>query len=115
MKLQEAIKQNIPLVVEHPIGGTRYIAELFIVKAGVCFLDVGWWGDCSSHPVHLVTGPVTGDGPWRVGNSIIRELEPSDSVNHDKRKWDAYRRTEEGAGATRERAKEYITQCYGWP
>jgi hypothetical protein len=114
MKLQEAIKQNIPLVVEHPIGGTRYAAEMFVTLAGVVFFDIGWH-DSSSHPVHLITGKPVGDGPWRVGDSIIREIEPSDSVNHDKRKWDCFRRSDEGKKFTRELAEKYMCECYGWP
>lgn len=106
----DLFKAKGPLVINHPRGGRRVIAELFRVKGGIIFADVGWYGS-SGYPFHLVQGEITGEGPWRTNDpedeaSIIEEFDDEDPISNEWFYWETFKASEEGKGATRGLARE---------
>jgi len=114
MKLSEAIEQDLPLVVDHLLGGLRYAPEVFIVPEGVVFLDFGWYGS-STHAIHMIEGKLKGSGPWKIGGATIRQLERTDRVYGELEMWKRFRLSEEGKLATREAARKYMCSTYEYP
>ena len=112
MKLSEAIEKDWPLVVIHPLGGTRYAPEVFILEKSIVFLDFGW-DQSSTHAIHEIRGRLTGKSPWKIGSAIIRIIDEDDSVIDEFMEWKYYRTTEDGKKATREAARRYMNQTYG--
>ncbi len=96
MQLQNAVEKRLPLIIDTRHGGSRVIAELFIVPQGIVFFDVGWCCDASWHPIHFVKGDIAGEGPWRVGDCTIREIYRSDPLWSSYEAWQQFMATEEG-------------------
>jgi hypothetical protein len=110
MQLKEAIENRLPLVVDHPIGGRRVIAELFLTPQGVIFFDVGW-DEASTNPVHLLSKAFKGSGPWVATDDEkirISELTEDDPLFIHHLGWLAYQQTEDGKSANRERAETLL-------
>ncbi|HOQ47770.1 MAG TPA: hypothetical protein PK157_20850 [Bryobacteraceae bacterium] len=81
-------KHANPLLVETDFGGTRFAAEIFPTVKGVVFFDIGWHMNDSGHPFHLIEGKITGEGPWRVGKTVIREITEDDPYALWQEWWD---------------------------
>lgn len=112
MTLQEAIDKRLGLVVHTPLGGERYAAEVFLLPKALAYFDIGWINN-DTHGFHVVLGEPEGDGPWMVGDAIVRVVSDQDDAAWDMVKWEAYRRSPEGAEATRERAREVLRAAIG--
>lgn len=108
MKLSEAITRGLGLVVDNPVGGLRFAAEVFQTPVGIVFLDIGW-DTAASHPIHIVPGTAGEGPPWTLGDTTIRLVQETDPVVEDMLKWTAYR-LGDGAGATRQLAQAYVEE-----
>jgi hypothetical protein len=107
MTLFDAFNAGLPLAVEIAPDNQRPIAALFPHPRGIVFADVGW-PEATGHPFHVLEGAVTGDGPWFVGTTRIREIDHGDPLAEAWNTWHAYRQSPEGAWATPERARQYM-------
>ena len=108
MKLNEAIKNGIPLAITTEDGGRRYMADAFIVPGGLVFLDTGWASSeyAPNNPVHRVDGKIKGDGPWTVGGQEIEQMLDGDPLADEHNGWNQYRQGSEG--------KQYGTRTKAW-
>ena len=110
MKLQEAFENHLPLKVIISRDHERVIAEGFIVGEGVVFYDVFWY-EASSHPIHLIEGEISGEGPWRVGEMVIEEMKEDEFLfEADWKSWLRFRNHEDGKEATRKLAQLLMKQ-----
>lgn len=105
MQLKETIEKRLPLMVEHPVGGNRVIAELFEIPEGLVFFDVGW-PQASLNPIHFLPGAFTGEGPWVQDDIKIRVIDPEEPIYGEYQHWMSHK----GAEDTRERAKVLMEQ-----
>lgn len=48
--------------------------ERFRHPQGLLFFELGWERMDNASGIHLVTGEVIGEGPWKVGDSIVTVL-----------------------------------------
>ncbi len=110
MKLDKAVEVGIhelPLAIDIGLDTPRIIAEGFIAPGGFAFADVGW--DAPMHAggqFHFVEGKVSGEGPWKVGDAVIREIEHGDNEADELNQWRDYLLTDHGKhSATRRRAR----------
>ena len=110
MKLAEAFEKNLPLKVIISRDHERAIAEGFIVGEGVVFYDVFWY-EASFHPIHFIKGEISGRGPWKVGDLVIKEMNENESLfEADWKPWLRFRNHEDGKDATRELAERLMKQ-----
>jgi hypothetical protein len=63
-----------PLALRHPDGSEQVIAACFPHPLGLLYLDCFWHLSTPDQAAHLVPGELRGEGPWRIGNSVIRVL-----------------------------------------
>jgi hypothetical protein len=63
-----------PLVVRLPDGSERVVAACFPHPLGVLYLDLFWHQRSPNEAAHLLRGELNGEGPWRVGDAVIRTL-----------------------------------------
>jgi hypothetical protein len=63
-----------PLALRLPDGSSKLIAECFPHPEGLLYLDIFWHRSTPDQAAHLVRGELTGDGPWRIGDCVIRVL-----------------------------------------
>jgi len=106
--------EDRPLVIEHPVGGTRLIAGMIETPEGIAFADTGWQ-EAGRHPFHRVEGTIRdlGDGRWQVGRAVIRTV---DLGERDLEHWDVWRswRDEEpellGKAGTEATLRQALTQ-----
>lgn len=62
-----------PLVLRTD-GEESVIAAAFTHPSGLLYLDLFWHLSTPNKAVHLIKGEITGDGPWKIANSVIRVL-----------------------------------------
>ncbi|NUB17421.1 hypothetical protein GAY28_37290 [Azospirillum brasilense] len=108
MNLSEAYRKQLPLVIEHPVGGPRIIAALVIDERRLAFAQDGWSMGATGHPLHIVEGSISGDGPWYAGFATIRVLDEHESLMFF---WKDWNRTMEPAA--RGRAEELLRDLLG--
>lgn len=63
-----------PLVIRFDDASERVVARAFPHPKGVVWLDLFWHQHSPSEAAHLIEGTLSGEGPWRVGNAVIRLL-----------------------------------------
>lgn len=63
-----------PLALRHPDGGEQVIAACFPHPSGILYLDCFWHQSTPNQAAHLIRGELRGEGPWRIGDTIIRVL-----------------------------------------
>ncbi len=63
-----------PLMVRFADGSKRLIAAAFLHPRGLIFLDLYWHLSTPQRAAHLIEGEVRGEGPWRVGDALVRVL-----------------------------------------
>ena len=112
MDLKEAFEKNLPLKIIISEGHERVIAEGFIVKDGIVFWDV-WWYESSAHPDHFIKGLVSGQGPWKVGDSVVQEMDKQEFLYQaDLEPWLRFKEHKDGKEATRKLAEEFTKRNY---
>ena len=73
-----------PMLVRYPDGNIRIIAETFKHTSGLVYVEPYWLA--SDKPVAaLLAGEIKGDGPWKVGDVIVRLLSCADT--EQKMQW----------------------------
>ena len=77
-------------------------AAIVVTDKHVAFADV-YWEDADFHPFHVLDSPgkriLTGDPPWRVGESVIRPLGSFDddaSMWSESSTWHRFQRRDKG-------------------
>lgn len=63
-----------PLLVRHADGSQRVAAEIFPHPEGLVYFELFWNLRDPDQTVHLVRGPFKGEGPWKIGATVIRVL-----------------------------------------
>ena len=63
-----------PLVVRFPDGREDIAAACFPHPSGLLYLDLFWHQRTPQEAAHLVPGKLSGEGPWKVGEAVIRVL-----------------------------------------
>ena len=66
-----------PLMIKLPSGNEYVMAEKYPHPEGLMFFDL-YWLESSSPAVHIVKGKIKGEGPWKVGDAIVRVLSCGD-------------------------------------
>lgn len=90
----EAFAAGAALVIEIAPGNERLIAAIWAQDDGIGFADIGWDTNDASFPFHRLPGPVTGSGPWTIGNRYtLREVFDGEQVNAAWDRWQAHVRT----------------------
>ncbi|HCU54512.1 MAG TPA: hypothetical protein DIC36_09650 [Gammaproteobacteria bacterium] len=63
-----------PLLIRRPDGRQHVAAEIFRHPHGVVYFELFWNLRDPEQSVHVVTGTFKGDGPWKIGDTVIRVL-----------------------------------------
>lgn len=63
-----------PLVLRDPDGNEKVIAACFTHPKGVLYLDLFWHQSTPDKAAHLITGDLSGEGPWRIADYRMRVL-----------------------------------------
>ena len=63
-----------PLLILRPDGRRHVAAEVFRHPRGLVYFELFWNLRDPAETVHLLEGPFKGEGPWKVGDTVIRVL-----------------------------------------
>ena len=63
-----------PLTIQLPSGQKRVMAECFAHSQGLLYFDLYWHLHDPAQALHVVAGPIKGDGPWKVGEAVVHVL-----------------------------------------
>jgi hypothetical protein len=63
-----------PLALRLPDGREQVIAACFPHPLGLLYLDCFWHQRTPDEAAHLIRGELRGEGPWRIGEAVIRVL-----------------------------------------
>ncbi|RTZ72928.1 MAG: hypothetical protein DSZ00_07295 [Gammaproteobacteria bacterium] len=63
-----------PLVIRFSDGSEKVVSRAFPHPEGVVYLDLFWHLKSPVEAAHLLPGELSGEGPWRVGDVVIRVL-----------------------------------------
>ena len=63
-----------PLLIRCPNGEKRVMVEVFRHPEGLLYFDLFWDQIPDGRGIHVVTGQVRGDGPWKAGDCVITLL-----------------------------------------
>jgi len=79
-----------PLLVQYPNGEQRLIADKFAHSSGMVYA-VPYWLDGEMPAAYLLPGEIRGEGPWKIGDVIVRLLSCAD-VEHKMQwaEWEQY-------------------------
>jgi hypothetical protein len=56
------------------------VVGLLQTDTGIVVAQPGWSENTSLFPFHAVTGTVAGEGPWRIGDTVLRMVEDGDPL-----------------------------------
>ncbi len=63
-----------PLVIRFANREERVVAACFPHPQGLLYLDLFWHLSSPGQAAHLISGTLRGDGPWKIGNCVVRLL-----------------------------------------
>jgi len=64
-----------PLTIRFKDSGEKHIlVERIAYNEGLLFLPTFWTDSNVETALHYVPGPISGDGPWKVGNAVVTVL-----------------------------------------
>ena len=63
-----------PLALRLPDGSEQVIAACFPHPLGLLYLDCFWHQSTPQASAHLIRGTLSGEGPWRIGDHVLRVL-----------------------------------------
>jgi len=63
-----------PLLIRLPTGDMHVMAERFPHPRGLVYFDLFWNLGNPHFGVHVVEGIIKGDGPWKIGDAVVRVL-----------------------------------------
>lgn len=79
-----------PLLVRYPDGEQRLVAEKFTHSQGLIYVEP-FWLESESPVAYLLKGSIKGDGPWKVGDVIVRLLSCGDTeLSMEWAQWQQY-------------------------
>lgn len=113
MRLIDVARQNKPLAIAVMDDLELLAAQVYPVKDGVVFLQVGWTEPFApSFRAHYEEGVITGSGPWKCGEWTIREVDPEtdDDYMREWARWQQIIKDNPGIDATREAGARYAEQ-----
>jgi len=76
--MAELFTLTAPLLVRYPDGEQRLIAEKFTHPQGMIYVEP-FWLESELPAAYLLKGEIKGEGPWKVGDVIVRLLSCGDS------------------------------------
>ena len=63
-----------PLVIRFADHSEKVVAHCFPHQHGLLYLDLFWHLGTPDQHAHLILGELSGDGPWKIGDCVIRLL-----------------------------------------
>lgn len=63
-----------PLLIRLSTGDQHVMAERFPHPRGLVYFDLFWHVGSPHQGVHVVEGIIKGDGPWKIGDAVVRVL-----------------------------------------
>jgi len=75
--MAELLTVTSPLLVRYPDGEHRLVSETFKHPLGVIYAEP-YWLESKSLAVYLLKGEIKGQGPWKIGEVIVRLLSCAD-------------------------------------
>jgi len=63
-----------PLLIRLPTGDMHVMAERFPHPRGLVYFDLFWHLGNPHLGVHVQEGIIKGDGPWKIGDAVVRVL-----------------------------------------
>jgi hypothetical protein len=73
-RMADLFTVTAPLLIRRADGRQHVVAEIFPHPEGVVYFELFWNLRDPPDGVHVVQGPFKGDGPWKVGDAVIRVL-----------------------------------------
>jgi len=67
-----------PLLVRYPDGEQRLIADKYMHPHGMIYAEP-YWLESESPRAYLIKGTIKGEGPWKIGDVIVRLLSCGDT------------------------------------
>jgi hypothetical protein len=72
--MADLLSVTAPLLIRHADGTRRVAAELFPHANGIVYFELFWHLHNPPAGVHVVQGAFKGDGPWKIGDTVVRVL-----------------------------------------
>lgn len=63
-----------PLVIRFGDGTEKVVAHCFPHRLGLLYLDPFWHQRTPPEAAHLLRGELSGNGPWKIADAVIRVL-----------------------------------------
>jgi len=76
--MAELFTLTAPLLVRYPDGEQRLIAEKFMHPEGMIYAEP-FWLESDQPAAYLIKGEIRGEGPWKIGDVIVRLLSCGDT------------------------------------
>jgi hypothetical protein len=70
----DLFRMTSPLMIRLACGRKRVMAEHFPHPRGLLYFDLYWHLQDPAQAVHVVPGPIRGEGPWKVGEALVQVL-----------------------------------------
>ena len=65
-------------MIKLPSGAEYVMAEKYPHPEGLVFFEI-YWLETDKPAVHVIKGDIKGEGPWKVGDAIVRVLSCGDT------------------------------------
>lgn len=75
--MADLFSMTAPLLIRHKTGARHIMVERYPVANGdgLVYFEIFWHRQRpASQAIHRITGQIKGDGPWKIGDSIITVL-----------------------------------------
>jgi hypothetical protein len=59
------------MTIRYPNGDKKIIIEKFQHREGLLFFEPFWHLNGLQQGVHLISGEITGEGPWKIADHVI--------------------------------------------
>jgi hypothetical protein len=95
--MADLFRVTAPLVVHYRDGRQEIAVERFRHPEGLLYFTPFWHRGDPAKTIRLLRGEIRGEGPWRIGEAVIRVLgcqgaEPGCALEYET--WQAYLATE---------------------
>jgi hypothetical protein len=79
-----------PLLAHYPDKTFRLVVDIFPHPAGILYFEPYWY-ERGPVAAHTINGVLQGEGPWKVGQTVIRLLSCSDTdLSMQWNEWQQY-------------------------
>jgi len=72
--MADLFSMTTPLMIRSPDGKQAVIAEIFPHPEGLVYFELYWHLGQPEETIHLLEGTISGEGPWKIGESVINVL-----------------------------------------